>query len=160
MRFSDSGWVDFFILLLKNPDKHVNLNACLGEIVSVLRYINFFILCSIQVKFIFLVFFFIKQRLLNLRAKMKTESVKNSSFVKFMMCWSLILYGLTIYKSLTGFIEINGHYINNDSFYHSNYYKNYAQFLVYVIFPLKECLIMLSLTYLYYFQGTKEEKRK
>lgn len=91
-----------------------------------LRYINFFVLSSIQVSFIFLLFFFIKQRLLNLQAIMKSDFVQLTTFVKFVMCWSLSLCGLTIYKSLTGFIEINGHYIDNEGFYNSSYYKDYA----------------------------------
>lgn len=61
-----------------------------------------------------------------MQAVMKSDFVKLTTFVKFIMCWSLTLCGLTIYKSLTGFIEVNGHYIDNDGFYNSFYYRDYA----------------------------------
>ena len=77
-------------------------------------------------------------------------------FNKFAITWAVIVCVLTFYKAIIVIVETTGLYINNEAFLHSGYYKNYTQFLVNVIFPFRDCLIAMSLSYLYYYQGTKD----
>lgn len=107
-------------LLVDDSKKYIN--DYIGNIGCVLRYINYMVLTSIQITFLFLLSFFIQQRLNNLRAVMRSDFVKLTTFVKCVIAWSTFLCLITLYKSLTGFIEVTGHYIDNDGFYRSAYY--------------------------------------
>lgn len=97
-----------------------------GYFWSVLRYFKCLIEISMCLVFLTLLRFFVKIRLENLRRVWMSDFPKLTKANKAFISWSVFLCILTFYKTVTTLTEVTGHFINNDVFYGSAYYRDYA----------------------------------
>ena len=82
--------------------------------------------------------------------------VKFTVFNRFVVLWTIFLWILCVYQSVTSVQTTVYLHIEQD-YFNSNYQYNYASFMFFIIFPVRDFFIAISFAYLYYYQGMKNK---
>ena len=104
-------------------------------------------------QFINLLIFFFSFR----KERQRKFAIGLTSFNKFIICWTVFLWLLCVYQSLTS-IQTLVLRIQSQDYFKQDIWVYYLSFLFFIVFPFRDLFIASSFAYLYYYQGTKQAK--
>jgi hypothetical protein len=140
-----------YVLLKYSPDFNLTLTILDGLNTTVKMIVDF----CMYWQFLKVLRYFVNVK----KERSKELFIEFTLFNKFVVCWTLFLWLLCVYQSIT---TIHGFFLR---VYSKNYLEDpvllyYSLFLFFIVFPIRDFFIASSFAYLYYYQGLKNKKKE
>ena len=131
-----------YLLLTYTKDKslgYIILDGCNSSV-------KFIVDMCMYWQFISLLRYFVNMK----QVRSRQYAIEFTLFNKFIVFWTIFLWLLCIYQSVTQFhsFVLRAY---SENYLQDPIFLGYMDFLFFIIFPLRDCFLALSFAYLYYF---------